>query len=164
MTNEEMKILDRVRGSMFGGAIGDALGYTIEHMSEEEIFGIYGKDGITAYQLDSKTGKALISDDTQMSLFTANGLLICETRANVQGIGTRPRTDVSFCYRDWFLTQTHSFDDVQLRRNTKLDGQSWLLDVPELFSLRSPGTTCMTGLRSHEASSSKRPLNNSKAG
>lgn len=71
---ETEKYLDAIRGSMFGGAIGDALGYPIEFLGEKEIFGRYGDSGITSFELDGRTGKALISDDTQMSLFTANGI------------------------------------------------------------------------------------------
>lgn len=161
--NEEMRTLDRVRGSMFGGAIGDALGYAVEFMSEEKIFGTYGRDGITSYKLDPKTGKALISDDTQMSLFTANGLLIGETRGCMRGIMGYPRSYVSYCYQDWLLTQTYPYDEIKKHeRYTELGGRSWLLDVPELFSCRAPGNTCLTALRSNEAASIGHPINDSK--
>ena len=61
---------DQIRGCIVGGAAGDALGYAIEFKDEDEIFSRYGEAGITAYEPD-KNGKALISDDTQMALFTA---------------------------------------------------------------------------------------------
>jgi len=74
---------DRIRGSLVGGAIGDALGYPVEFIySFEEIQKRYGERGIT--RLDThqhwlggseQAGKAVVSDDTQMTLFTANGLL-----------------------------------------------------------------------------------------
>lgn len=75
--------LDQIRGSMIGGAIGDALGYTVEFWQEDYIFRKYGENGITSYELAN--GKALISDDTQMTLFTANGLLVRETRGKLRG-------------------------------------------------------------------------------
>lgn len=56
--------LNKIRGSLAGGAVGDALGYAVEFWGEEQIFGKYGERGITEYELDSFTGKALISDDT----------------------------------------------------------------------------------------------------
>ena len=62
-----MKNIDKHRGCLIGGAVGDALGYAVEFMQEYEIFEQYGKDGITEYSLDD--GVALISDDTQMSLY-----------------------------------------------------------------------------------------------
>ena len=44
---------DRIRGSLIGGAIGDALGYPVEFMySFEEIQGRYGERGIT--RLDTR--------------------------------------------------------------------------------------------------------------
>lgn len=71
----KQKTIDQIRGCLLGGAAGDALGYPVEFMGEKAIFLRYGKKGITEYELDPKLGKALISDDTQMTLFTANGLL-----------------------------------------------------------------------------------------
>ena len=79
-----MRDIDRFRGSLIGGAAGDALGYEVEFWSEEKIFSRYGKPGITEYELHN--GKALISDDTQMTLFTATGLLIGTTRGMTRGV------------------------------------------------------------------------------
>ena len=44
---ESEKYLDKIRGSLIGGAAGDALGYAIEFLSEEIIFSKYGEKGIT---------------------------------------------------------------------------------------------------------------------
>ena len=91
--NQESKIRqDQVRGCLFGGAVGDALGYPVEFLDEEEIFYKYGPEGIRQYHLDRTSGKALISDDTQMSLFTASGLLVGDTRGCMRGIRTWPRS------------------------------------------------------------------------
>ena len=76
--NEKKKYQDSIRGSLFGGAVGDALGYPIEFMSEDKIFSIYGRQGIQEYALDGSSVRALISDDTQMSLFTADGILVAD--------------------------------------------------------------------------------------
>ena len=109
---------------MIGGAIGDALGYAVEFSSENEIFGTYGPDGITEYKLSG--GKALISDDTQMSLFTANGILVGETRFRMRGIGGEPSGYVPNAYQDWMKTQ---FSDIRTvskyERYTKEGGFSW---------------------------------------
>ncbi|MBR3451049.1 MAG: ADP-ribosylglycohydrolase family protein, partial [Bacteroidales bacterium] len=61
---------DRVLGCMVGGAVGDALGYPIEFLHWPQIKAHCGDRGLTRYAL-SKGGLALISDDTQMALFTA---------------------------------------------------------------------------------------------
>ena len=63
--------LDKVRGCLIGGAAGDALGYAVEFNRYNEIVSRYGEKGITRYELNHK-GEAEISDDTQMTLFTAN--------------------------------------------------------------------------------------------
>lgn len=67
---------DKVRGSLIGGAVGDALGYPIEFMSLKNIRRRYGGNGYTSYIERNDKGKAVVSDDTQMTLFTANGLLL----------------------------------------------------------------------------------------
>ena len=137
---------DKIRGSLIGGAIGDALGYAIEFEDEFRIFGKYGMDGITEYELTN--GKALISDDTQMTLFTGNGILIGDTRMSMRGIGANPRAYVAEAYQDWLKTQCSDIKTVnKYERCTKEGGRSWLLDVPELYALRAPGNTCLSALK-----------------
>ncbi len=139
--------LDAIRGCIFGGAVGDALGYPVEFLREEDIFKKYGPAGITAYEKDPVKRKALISDDTQMSLFTANGLLVGDTRGAMRGIRGWPRVYVVKAYKDWLKTQESSMQEVNRHeRNTDQGGYSWLLDVPELYSRRAPGNTCLSAL------------------
>ena len=158
--------IDQIRGSMIGGAIGDALGYAVEFSSEREIFGTYGPDGITEYALSG--GKALISDDTQMSLFTANGILVGETRFRMRGIGGMPSGYVPNAYQDWMKTQYSDIKTVnKYERYTKEGGFSWLLDVPELYAKRAPGNTCLSALNKRAQMESTMdfihsPINNSK--
>lgn len=137
--------LDRIRGSLVGGAIGDALGYAVEFLQEDQIFRKYGCEGITEYDLVN--GKALISDDTQMTLFTANGILVGDTRLSMRGIGGDPKAYVSNAYLDWLKTQESDINSVNHHeRYTEKGGYSWLLDVPELYSRRAPGNTCLSAL------------------
>ena len=46
-----MRNQDKFRGCLIGGAAGDALGYAVEFMREDEIFRKYGENGITEYDL-----------------------------------------------------------------------------------------------------------------
>ena len=139
--------LDAIRGCIFGGAAGDALGYPVEFLSEETIFSKYGSHGITSYEKDPQTGKALISDDTQMSLFTADGLLVGDTRGAMRGIQGWPRHYVARAYLDWLMTQESSMQEVNRHeRFSKKGSCSWLLDVPELYARRAPGITCLSAL------------------
>ena len=120
------KNLDKFRGCLIGGAAGDALGYAVEFLSENFIQAKYGEKGIRAYQL--RNGLARISDDTQMTLFTANGLLFGTTRGCMRGImGTYP-SYVATAYREWYKTQIESYKHCNREFAT-----CWLLNVPELF-------------------------------
>ena len=116
-------------------------------MSERDILFKYGSGGITAFEKDPLTGKALISDDTQMTLFTANGLLVRDTRGAMRGISGWPRHYVERAYLDWLMTQESSMQEVNKHeRYTDSGGYSWLLDVPDLYSRRAPGGTCLSAL------------------
>ena len=140
--------LNQIRGCLIGGAAGDALGYTIEFDSEDKIFAKYGKSGITEYELDKVSGKALISDDTQMTLFTANGLLVGDTRGAMRGIQGWPRGYVASAYQDWLRTQEMSYEESRIQPRGHMHGcTSWLSDVPELYSRRAPGNTCISALQ-----------------
>ena len=143
---------DQVLGCMVGGAVGDALGYAVEFSSYGSIVKQYGEKGITRYALD-RHGLAQISDDTQMSLFTAAGILLGMTRGYMRGIMGRINTYCRFTYLDWLHTQewTSRHEDARV--------DSWLMDVPELYSRRAPGNTCLSAL--HSIEEGKEPRNNS---
>lgn len=78
--------IDKYRGCLLGGAAGDALGYAIEFDREEAIAARYGSHGIRDYQLDER-GLAPFSDDTQMTLYTANSLLCSLAALSAQAYG-----------------------------------------------------------------------------
>ena len=145
-----MRNLDTFRGCLIGGAAGDALGYTVEFMREEQIFRTYGPQGITAYDLIDGVGQ--ISDDTQMTLFTANGLLLGRAR-NAQGPAP---ADVYLSYLDWLKTQGY--------RSAHNEGpcNAWLGNLRAMYKRRAPGTTCLSALRSGNSGSVEEPINNSK--
>ena len=147
-----MKRLDAYRGCMVGGAAGDALGYVVEFAQEEEIFFLYGREGITDYGLVK--GEAQISDDTQMTLFTANGLLRAAA-LRMQGQNVPYYEPVAECYRDWFRTQREQYP---IRKKTS----AWLVHLPELFQRRAPGSTCMGAIGSGEIGTIENPINTSK--
>ena len=120
------------------------MGYPVEFLSESQIRSRFGSSGITSYVLDDSFHKALISDDTQMTLFTANGILFGATRGHLRGVGAAPSFYVSLAYHDWLWTQEHAFGEKPERQT------SWLLDVPELYSRRAPGMTCLSAMKSRK--------------
>lgn len=148
------RVKDCIRGSLMAGAAGDALGYTVEFMSWKSILKRYGSKGITLFELD-ENGKALVSDDTQMTLFTANGMLMGITRGYMRGIGGAPENYVDGAYLDWYYTQTGKKKDVWNDWH-----YTWLRDLPELAHRRAPGNTCLSACES--MLNCKKVENNSK--
>lgn len=144
---EQQAKQDAIRGCLIGGAAGDALGYPIEFMDEPSIFAKHGTYGIQNYTLEPYSGKALISDDTQMTLFTANDILFGQTRGCLRGVGGQPSCYAVQVYGEWYATQTQTFESYQAKKHKKGSYPScWLTDVPELFSRRAPGNACMNSL------------------
>jgi len=155
-----MKNIDKYRGCLIGGAVGDALGYAVEFMSEGEIFSKYGINGITEYELVNDVAR--ISDDTQMTMFTANGLLFTATRGKLRGIAAGVECYIADFYRDWYFTQIMSFSEYKKTKNINECETSWLINVPELFCARAPGNTCLSAILSGKRGSIEEPINNSK--
>ncbi len=153
---ELKQLQDKIRGSLLGGAIGDALGYPVEFMTFDQIVQTYGnpdtRSGIIDYHLNSNS-KALISDDTQMSLFTANGLLFGITRWAMYGGLADLDGYVSYAYQEWYETQ------VGIRDRDKFH-LCWIRDIPALNAKRAPGITCMEAL--YHLSNGMKVRNNSK--
>ena len=139
----KLKTKDRIRGSLMAGASGDALGYSVEFMSRKSILAQYGTKGITKFDLSSE-GKALVSDDTQMTLFTACGMLMGVTRGYMRGVGGQPEGYVDGAYLDWYYTQT----DKKKEMLTDDFHYTWLRDLPELAHRRAPGNTCLSACES----------------
>src|SRR3954447_19198113 len=69
---------DRIRGCLLGGAAGDALGAPVEFLSLEETRSRVGPRG--------PDEPRPVTDDTQMTLFTAEGLMRAHNRGVSKGI------------------------------------------------------------------------------
>jgi ADP-ribosylglycohydrolase len=143
------------QGCLVGGAIGDGLGWPVEFLRLNEIIHRYGPDGIQDLQISS-SGKVEITDDTQMTLFTAEGILRAETRGILKGICHIPSV-VFFAYQRWLLTQGYPrVKDYEWIYN------GWLLELKELHARRAPGNSCLSALLSKKQGTMNEPINNSK--
>lgn len=139
--------LDKVKGCLFGGAIGDALGYAVEFDGYRFIVKVFGEKGITRFHRSPYAPFGGVSDDTQMTLFTATGLLEGSSRVKMEGDNDVRSWEkaVARHYLDWLNTQV-------ITKGPKAEHpSSWLYSVPELHERRAPGTTCMTALSALEA-------------
>jgi ADP-ribosyl-[dinitrogen reductase] hydrolase len=144
--------VDRISACLLGGALGDALGYGVEFYTLSGILSAHGPDGVTGLTLDD-AGLARFSDDTQMTLFTLEGVL----HALAAGRPERSalRTEVWFSYRDWLDTQLGGEGPVAWTK-------SHLRSVPELHAGRAPGGTCLSALASGKCGTMDEPINDSK--
>ena len=133
---------------MLGGAVGDALGAPVEFMSLAEIRERFGPRGIVDFTTAfARPGE--ITDDTQMTLFTADGLLRAHVKQSMDGNVNIPVL-VSHAYQRWMSTQGTT--------STLLDttgDQGWLIEERELQARRVPGHTCLAALSAMPALGAK---------
>ena len=71
--------VEQFTGALVGLAVGDALGYPTEFISREQILERYGPDGLTDFAASFGHPPGTYTDDTQMSLAVAEGLLAAES-------------------------------------------------------------------------------------
>lgn len=146
----------KIAGCLFGGAIGDALGYQIE----------WEKDVPERFVISYKDNFGRISDDTQMTLFTAEGLLYY--------LDHRDKSSVSDClyeaYKCWYRCQTGQSSESKLKNkllNLKFKKTDNPLNLklfyePVMWERRGPGNTCLTSLGSNKKGTLAFPINQSR--
>jgi len=128
---------ERVLGCLLAGAAGDALGARVEFLSWDEIRRGFGNWGIRS-MAPIYGRRGAVTDDTQMMLFTAEGLLRAFVRQRETGSCHVPAV-VHHALQRWLLTQ-----GVEPALSPCRDG--WLIEQPELWSRRAPGNTCLSAL------------------
>ncbi|WP_241680529.1 ADP-ribosylglycohydrolase family protein [Pseudactinotalea suaedae] len=129
----------RVRGCLLGGAIGDALGGPVEFWDLERIQAACGPAGVRQYvpeDVDGTHTYGRITDDTQMTLFTVEGIIRGAVRRD-RGLGFTVAV-LHHAYDRWLDTQLQSGPDGER------DG--WLVTERWLYSRRAPGNTCLSAL------------------
>ncbi|GAB3659822.1 ADP-ribosylglycohydrolase family protein [Glycomyces tarimensis] len=114
---------ERILGCLIGGAVGDALGYQVEFDPWPQIEREWGPRGVTELRYNQ------VSDDTQMTLFTAEGLLDAAEGAEIASVRS--------AYLRWYETQTKPMPPMG---SHGLAAQSWL------YMRRAPGNACLAGL------------------
>ncbi|GHH82214.1 hypothetical protein GCM10018781_66700 [Kitasatospora indigofera] len=135
----------RIRGSMLGGAIGDALGNPVEFLSLDAIRAKYGAAGVTGPVPDAEGVTGRVTDDTQMTLFTAEGLLLGSARSRAAGSPVDETGLVREAYLRWLDTQDHPAPPAAGGAGHRY---GWLREEAWLYARRAPGNACLSGLRS----------------
>ena len=132
--------VDRFLGCILAGAVGDALGARVEFNTIESIRKQFGPAGTTGY-----SGLGMITDDTQMTLFTLEGLI-----RGHRGEHADLFWPMQHAYQRWFHTQglTSTWAEAGGVFATKPEPDGWLITNRGLFAPRSPGKTVISALRS----------------
>ncbi|MDR3364575.1 MAG: ADP-ribosylglycohydrolase family protein [Clostridiales Family XIII bacterium] len=112
---------DHFRGCLLGGATGDAKGYD-------------AREG----------GRDLISDNTQLSIFTVDGIVWADERAKRKGVYAYV-PGLFYSYQKWYYTQTGGLADKDY--GFILNGGE-VLRHDELFARRGEGVTSLNALAS----------------
>jgi ADP-ribosylglycohydrolase len=171
---------DRVRGMMLGGALGDALGGVIEFDGIDGIRARFGPQGITE-PTGSPADPARITDDTQMTLFTLEGLIRAHRARSAHrvhrsvptgggldqaepavappvpgssvGVSHGDLSDVATAVHAAYLRwlQTQHPDQPYGSVVPEQFLNGWLLAQPELHHRRAPGSTCLGALQATSA-------------
>ncbi len=144
----------RFRGCLLGGAIGDALGAPIEFLHQRQIVAIHSPRGLTDFA--PAYGRiGAITDDTQMTLFTAEALLRRRV-ATLLGIQVDPVELACGAYLRWLATQSESPTDGVPA------GAGLLLGTTALHAQRGPGSTCINSLSERPFASAEPAVNDRK--
>ncbi|TDQ52392.1 ADP-ribosylglycohydrolase family protein [Actinorugispora endophytica] len=126
----------RVRGCLLGGAVGDALGAPVEFRTLDGIRAEHGPAGVRDYAGGTAPGYGRITDDTQMTLWTVEGLI--RARNGDRGPGFDPVPAVHDAYLRWYRTQCS--------REPVWEPSGWLQGRAWLYARRAPGNTCLGAL------------------
>ena len=133
------KDTSRYVGCLLGLAVGDAMGYTVDDQTWEQIQENYGPNGLLGYDLQNEYAE--VTSYTQIAAFVANGLLLGVTRSKPDAY----LRHVTVALREWAKRQHFPRDPGKswcwvaqkpaLRRRHCRD--AWMLDA---FRFENLGT------------------------
>lgn len=153
---------ERRLATLLGGALGDALGYRVEFDRWPEIEQRHGSAGIT---LAGAHGELVVSDDTQMTLFTLEGMTravasregaAASAAAPAETFAANLVESVREAYCDWYATQ-----GMRTARGNR-EPVGALHRHPVLRHARAPGNTCLAALADGGRGCVATPINDSK--
>ena len=152
---------DRVLGCILGGAVGDGFGYAVEFDRLNAIHRKHGPHGLR--QPVFQGGKLVVSDDTQMALFTLEALNVMlsgtsasSRLADESSLGVFAAA-AQRAYLRWGATQ-----GVTSPNSLKDDDAAQLYRRSALRHRRAPGNTCLSAVRSGAQGTTLVPVNDSK--
>lgn len=160
---------DRYLGCVLGAAIGDGMGFAVEGLADFEKSNYFEDGMIKEPYIDEDTGMNMISDDTQMMLFTMDGMMWAYIRCNSRGIGSYESSGVWQSYARWYYTQTGIvLDDYIMHKHEHEPvalssiGVKTILEYDELYSNRNPSEQSLVMLESMQMGTMEMPINDFK--
>ena len=138
-------------GALLGGALGDALGYCVESSALADIRSSHGDRGLSS--LTDLPAPVPFSDDTQMTLYTLDGLLEALEWANA-GVSADETACLWLAYLRWLKTQ-----GVPLDPGAPNPPLRWIDGQTVLQQRRAPGKACISGLSGPDMGTKHRPVN-----
>ncbi len=131
-------------GCLLGMAVGDAMGYTVDKKSWDEICQDYGPNGLLGYDLVN--GCADITSYTQLPAFLCNGLLLGAIRGNPE---LYPRY-MALAMREWAKSQEF--------RGAAEKTYCWVAQVPAMRRRLCMDTRMLDALNRETLGTPEKPM------
>ncbi len=139
------KRISTCRGCLLGLAVGDAMGYTVDEKTWEEIQADYGPNGLLGYDLVN--GQAAASAYTQVAAYVSNGLLLGITRG-------KPEHYLRYIHlslREWARAQHFPRDPER--------SWCWVAKIPQMRVRKCKDSRMLDALRMETAPTMDKPIN-----
>ena len=136
--------LESIRGCLLGLAVGDAMGYSVDKLSWEEICTNYGPNGLLGYDLANGTADG--TSYTQLAAFLCNGLLLGLTRGNPA------------YYTRYIALSAQEWAKSQQFRTTPEKTACWVAQVPSMRRRHCMDTRMLDGLTRPTLGTPEKPV------
>lgn len=152
---EQQDFRSRVRGTLLGVALGDALGAPVDGQGIDAIRQAHGAAGITG-PAPAHGRRGAVTHLTQMTLFSVDGLIRAQVRRDTGA--WHPPTDLHRAYLRWATTQRDWGPDERRKEDGWLAREEWL------YARRDPARALLVGLGDDTMGTPEAPKNPGEAG
>lgn len=152
---EQQDFRSRVRGTLLGVAVGDALGAPVDGLTVDAIRRAHGAEGV-ADLAPAYGRRGAVTHHTQLTLFTVDGLIRAQVRRDTGA--WHPPTDLHRAYRRWATTQRDWGPDERREEDGWLAREEWL------YARRDPARTLLLGLGDETMGTLEAPKNPGEPG
>ncbi|MFI8303847.1 ADP-ribosylglycohydrolase family protein [Streptomyces sp. NPDC085927] len=152
---EQQDFRSRVRGTLLGVALGDALGAPVDEQDIDAIRQAHGAAGITG-PAPAHGRRGAVTHLTQMTLFSVDGLIRAQVRRDTGA--WHPPTDLHRAYLRWATTQRDWGPDERRKEDGWLAREEWL------YARRDPARALLAGLGDDTMGTPEAPKNPGEAG